>query len=189
MVYQTCYKNYQSVVLAHPRYGLFLLLFFFYSLSLNATTDTAKTKSQYDINDPRNPDCPCHKYQKQAEEEFARKNSQLKDNSPAFFALAQLKKELGNSYSGSEDSVNTDFLNNTSKNIQSTINKDVVTNQSASVSQIKSGKYIQSGSGLSKPVRKKRLLYTKMKFRLYVISKNIRKVKVQPNYKVCFKWN
>ena len=28
----------------------------------------------YDLNDPRNPDCPCHKYQRQAEREFARAN-------------------------------------------------------------------------------------------------------------------
>jgi len=28
------------------------------------------TKQQYALNDPRNPDCPCHKYQKLAEEEY-----------------------------------------------------------------------------------------------------------------------
>jgi hypothetical protein len=28
----------------------------------------------YELNDPRNPDCPCHKLQKQAEEEYARQN-------------------------------------------------------------------------------------------------------------------
>lgn len=32
-------------------------------------------QSQYDINDPRNPDCPCHKLQKIADEEFAQLNS------------------------------------------------------------------------------------------------------------------
>src|ERR1051326_720750 len=29
-------------------------------------------KGKYDINDPRNPHCPCHQYQKLADEEFAR---------------------------------------------------------------------------------------------------------------------
>jgi hypothetical protein len=38
----------------------FLILF--YSLS---------AQEKFDINDPRNPDCPCHKLQKQAEEEYA----------------------------------------------------------------------------------------------------------------------
>jgi hypothetical protein len=28
-------------------------------------------KIQYDRNDPRNPDCPCHQYQRQAEKEYA----------------------------------------------------------------------------------------------------------------------
>ena len=29
-------------------------------------------KSKYGINDPRNPNCPCHKYQKIADEEFTK---------------------------------------------------------------------------------------------------------------------
>jgi hypothetical protein len=32
-------------------------------------TDSLKTK--FDLNDPRNPDCPCHKYQHQADLEYA----------------------------------------------------------------------------------------------------------------------
>jgi|SRR6218665_1242605 len=44
-----------------------ILLFVLVSQSLSA-------QSQYDINDPRNPDCPCHKYQQQAEDEYARMN-------------------------------------------------------------------------------------------------------------------
>jgi len=31
-----------------------------------------KGQTSYDINDPRNPNCPCHKYQKIADEEYAR---------------------------------------------------------------------------------------------------------------------
>ena len=33
-----------------------------------SNTDT----QQYDLNDPRNPDCPCHKYQKMADDEYAK---------------------------------------------------------------------------------------------------------------------
>jgi hypothetical protein len=40
------------------------LLFLF--ISFNAQT------SEYNINDPRNPNCPCHKYQKLADEEYAK---------------------------------------------------------------------------------------------------------------------
>lgn len=32
-------------------------------------------KEAFDINDPRNPDCPCHKVQQQAEQEFAQGNN------------------------------------------------------------------------------------------------------------------
>lgn len=42
---------------------LFVIFFSFYSYGQN---------SKYDINDPRNPNCPCHKYQKLADEEYAR---------------------------------------------------------------------------------------------------------------------
>lgn len=38
----------------------------------------AKAQSSYPINDPRNPDCPCHKYQKLADEEFKKLLSQTK---------------------------------------------------------------------------------------------------------------
>lgn len=34
------------------------------------------TEIEYDINDPRNPNCPCHKLQKQAEEEYKQMMSQ-----------------------------------------------------------------------------------------------------------------
>lgn len=37
------------------------------------------SKSKYDINDPRNPHCPCHKYQNQANEEY-NKLQQLVNN-------------------------------------------------------------------------------------------------------------
>lgn len=39
-----------------------------FSLCAKAQGDTSKVK--YDINDPRNPDCPCHQYQKLAEQEY-----------------------------------------------------------------------------------------------------------------------
>lgn len=33
-----------------------------------------QAQSKYDLFDPRNPDCPCHKLQKQAEQEYAQLN-------------------------------------------------------------------------------------------------------------------
>ena len=41
---------------------LFLLVLFFSS--------NVRSQETFDINDPRNPHCPCHKYQKLADEEY-----------------------------------------------------------------------------------------------------------------------
>jgi hypothetical protein len=47
------------------RRGLILfLLVLFFNMNLNSQT------SEYPITDPRNPHCPCHKYQKLADEEY-----------------------------------------------------------------------------------------------------------------------
>lgn len=45
------------------------VMFCVFCLSVSAEgEDSLKTK--YDINDPRNPNCPCHKYQKLADDEY-----------------------------------------------------------------------------------------------------------------------
>ncbi len=49
------------------RKGLILfLLVLFFTVNLKSQT------SEYPITDPRNPHCPCHKYQKLADDEYAR---------------------------------------------------------------------------------------------------------------------
>lgn len=54
----------------------------FLNTDLLATTDTTKNqKPPYDLNDPRNPNCPCHKYQKLAEAEFAKNNQSINNQS------------------------------------------------------------------------------------------------------------
>lgn len=50
---------------------IFSLFFVLFSVGLNANIiNKDSLKSKYDINDPRNPNCPCHKYQKIADEEY-----------------------------------------------------------------------------------------------------------------------
>ncbi len=49
---------------------IFLLLLFISKISFGTIINTDTTKQQYALNDPRNPNCPCHKYQKLAEEEY-----------------------------------------------------------------------------------------------------------------------
>lgn len=56
--------------------GRFIFFIFLFSSSICfAITDTTKTNKKYELNDPRNPDCPCHKLQKQADDEFATLNA------------------------------------------------------------------------------------------------------------------
>lgn len=66
----------------------FLIVVLFVIMSLRAqsrsgiNTPGDSSKIKYDINDPRNPLCPCHEYQKKADEEFAQlqKRQAQKDN-------------------------------------------------------------------------------------------------------------
>lgn len=56
--------------------GRLLLFAFLFSISLckasNSFMPGDSVKGKYDINDPRNPHCPCHQYQKLADEEYKR---------------------------------------------------------------------------------------------------------------------
>ena len=55
-------------------------------LMLLSTIVFSQTNNQqYDLNDPRNPDCPCHKLQKQAEDEY--KQQHMENNADNQMAL------------------------------------------------------------------------------------------------------
>jgi hypothetical protein len=55
-------------------------IFLFFSLSSYASVATDTVKQQYALNDPRNPDCPCHKYQKMAEDEYKKLHHETNTN-------------------------------------------------------------------------------------------------------------
>ena len=51
--------------------NIILLFLFLTDIAVHAQTSGTDNKVQkYDINDPRNPDCPCHQHQKLADEEY-----------------------------------------------------------------------------------------------------------------------
>ena len=54
-----------------------LLFFLFTQISF---AQPGNDKQVFDLNDPRNPDCPCHKYQKMADDEFEQLNKKKKLN-------------------------------------------------------------------------------------------------------------
>ena len=60
-----------SVVEAQAKLILLAMCLFLLSYKVGAITiNKDSLKSKYDLNDPRNPNCPCHKHQKLADEEY-----------------------------------------------------------------------------------------------------------------------
>jgi hypothetical protein len=72
-------KRERDIILLGFRKEIFLIILLF-SIFLSSPAkfysafpdSTQKRKERYDINDPRNPDCPCHKYQELADREYWR---------------------------------------------------------------------------------------------------------------------
>ena len=68
--------------------GLLVLLITQLSIAQNNNM-----KQEYDLNDPRNPDCPCHKYQKLADVEFKNlQNSKETINLPEIIQTVEANK-------------------------------------------------------------------------------------------------
>lgn len=80
-------------------------------------------EGKYDINDPRNPDCPCHKYQKIADREYENllaMNNKVSKNSGEQTRLPEqeLKETINKNLSGTEKETkkkNIYFLKNKRK--------------------------------------------------------------------------
>jgi hypothetical protein len=70
--------------------------------------DTLRKVQSYDINDPRNPDCPCHKYQKLADEEYAKLTgkNQEEEGISAFSEQKEKTSDAHTTNGGSEYAVN-----------------------------------------------------------------------------------
>jgi hypothetical protein len=62
------------------------LCLFLYTSPCKAALPKDSIKKKYDLNDPRNPDCPCHKYQKLAEDEYKNKSKEISKNSKEEFS-------------------------------------------------------------------------------------------------------
>lgn len=53
-----------------------------------------QTKEVYELNDPRNPNCPCHQYQQQAEKEYAQ-NKRMEQQGSEFNASKKVDVPAG----------------------------------------------------------------------------------------------
>ena len=63
-------KNADRHMMDKKRFFLFLSFMFILAIANSNTINKDSLKSKYDLNDPRNPNCPCHKHQKLADEEY-----------------------------------------------------------------------------------------------------------------------
>ncbi|MGZ3862990.1 MAG: hypothetical protein ACXVPN_05325 [Bacteroidia bacterium] len=80
-----------------------LLLFFSFMLVSNESFSLPKdsTKNKYELNDPRNPNCPCHKNQQLAEQEYRQLQGNL-NNVNKFTNDDNAGDQFGNNNNASE---------------------------------------------------------------------------------------
>ena len=175
-----------------------LLLFILFS-STNTIALAQTTNQQYNLNDPRNPDCPCHKLQKQADDEYQR---QLNSGN-------QFVNNFNNktNVSNNNDNKNKQFLNASNLNVNLNENNKVETNKLTNFNPSNDNAGVESqskkstrsfqpqstnassGSGGSIGRNKKKKMsnwVVKKMHRSKLKHSRIRKVK--PNYSVCYKW-
>ncbi len=144
---------------------LFILLFLF---SSNVFAQNIQNQ-QYDINDPRNPNCPCHKLQQMADDEYNRIQNDWNSNieQQQLFALnVRNFNQLDNN--GNEN-------DNTSNQVKRDFNfkgPEISFGSGSSGSRIKKKK---SGTSFYKKLNKAKLKHSRIK-------------KARPNYSVCYKW-
>ena len=136
-------KRHRGISLVPALFVFILMILFSPSVRAKSFSSVEKVivpdTNKYDINDPRNPDCPCHKAQKLANDEY--RNSQVqKDNNPV-----------------DHNPVNNNDVSNTNDNSNSNnsnTNSDVNTNKTT---------YTSSGGGSQKHYSKFYKFQKKMK--------------------------
>lgn len=166
------------------------LFIFFFFFSNNAFAQNLGNQ-QYDLNDPRNPDCPCHKLQKLADDEY----NKIKNNDVQQVLASNLNVKISN-LNNIDNNINVqdNNFNPSQNNFKQISNKvDNVGNDNSphqakrDFSQNRSNSSVGSGSSGSKAKKKKSGLWLRKKlYRAKLKNSKIRKVR--PNYSVCYKW-
>jgi len=168
----------------------FFSCFLIIASCLSLFTQAQMDGTQFPLNDPRNPNCPCHKQQQQADEEYRQllNNSQLKNVNPKNInnqplpipnQMADVPKE-NNLFVQAENN----FVPVSTQLASAPINKPEII-FSLNITKPSFGSY--SGSGTHKYKKhhwRKFSFKTKRKFKK--VFPNQKKIKV--NYNNCFKW-
>ncbi|MCX6295611.1 MAG: hypothetical protein NTX97_06020 [Bacteroidetes bacterium] len=155
--------------------GALRLFILFFLLVQNAHSQTNTGNQQYALNDPRNPDCPCHKYQKLADDAY----KQTQDGNKQQFALnVNVTDQLDNKFNPKENILNQEnIVGNDNLSYQG--KRDLISAKKFSPAS--------SGSSGAKIKKKSSGLWFRKKINRAKL-KNSRIRKVHPNYSVCYKW-
>ncbi|MGZ4060488.1 MAG: hypothetical protein ACXVPU_15750, partial [Bacteroidia bacterium] len=146
---------------------LIILLMFLSTIVFSQENNNPK----YDLNDPRNPDCPCHKLQKQAEDEY--KQMQLDNNIGNQIALNTNKINPVNENKSELNDKGIDRISNQEENNYKTVVQKSVNGFSSSGAK-------QKKKNLLWMIRKKRNIYR-------IKHSKIKKFKI--NISNCFHWD
>lgn len=188
-------------------FGALRLFILFFLFSSNAFGQNIQNQ-EYDINDPRNPNCPCHKLQKLADDEYQRiqnndNNEQQQfrgnfnnlnpsdnsNNNKNVFAQNISNLNISDNNRGNQNK----FLQNFDNIKQSQINFYSNGNDNSS-HEIKrdfnfKSRELSIGSGSSGSKAKKKKSGTEFYKKLNRAKLKHSKIKkVRPNYSVCYKW-
>ena len=155
---------------------LFILFFLFSSTAFGQNVQ----QQHYDINDPRNPDCPCHKLQKLADDEYQRIRNDNNGNEQRQFAMQTTNWEQ------SENNSQHHFLNVNSFKKIITIENESNPENSDFFSKSNFPSMGSGGAGSSVKKKKPTIGFYKKLNRAKLKHSRIKKAR--PNYAVCYKW-
>jgi hypothetical protein len=118
-----------------PALFVFMMMFLFApnaraessDVSDSAGTAILPDTGKYDLNDPRNPDCPCHKAQKLADDEYRKSQVQQQNNDPVDHNPVNDDVNRGNSSTTNKDN-NVDKVDS---NTEASANKTTYTGGSS----------------------------------------------------------
>jgi len=166
-----------------PNFGMGRLigvLFFFLIQISFAQPDN--NKQEYYLNDPRNPDCPCHKYQKMADDEFKK----LQKNTKAYQS-DEIKNEQQAKLN--DESERTEQQNKLEQHHE-IARTEKIQNAYTPQKQLKENKRLSGSSNSGNSKKQKRKIFTgKMhKFINFFTLKLPKTRKVKPIHSICFKW-
>lgn len=165
-----------------------LRLFILFLLISNSAFSQNIQNQEYDINDPRNPNCPCHKLQQMADDEYKRiqnndnnhQNNNLNIQNQLF--ASNLNKNDNNDDEQKQllnvrnfNPVDNNGSDNSSNQVKRDFNfksREMSIGSGSSGSRVKKKK---SGTAFYKKLNKAKLKHSRIK-------------KVKPNYAVCYKW-